>query len=102
MLLAQLPKNKLDSLLCIKSEAMFIMLNIRFLFCSQGNMFHFSVILIELHIISYSLRAIIGHGLYIFNPFFTAIYNQEWLLLQTIYVLNKEILQRFIIKSAFK
>ena len=33
------------------------------------------------------------------------VYNQEWLILQTIYVLNKEVLlknQRFIIKSSFK
>ena len=29
----------------------------------------------------------------LFTPFFTAVYNQELLTLQTIYVLNKEILQ---------
>ena len=42
-----------------------------------------------------------------FDPFFTAVYNQERLILQTIYVLNKEILlksavynqERFQIKS---
>ena len=33
-------------------------------------------------------------GLQIFTPFFTAVYILERLLLQTIYVLNKEILQR--------
>ena len=41
----------------------------------------------------------------IFTPFFTAVYIQKRLILQTIYVLNKEILQknsRFIIKSGFK
>ena len=37
--------------------------------------------------------AIITRALYIFNPFFTAIYIVEWSVLQTIYVLNKEILQ---------
>ena len=38
-------------------------------------------------------------------PFFTVVYNQERLILQTIYVLNKEILlwnPWFIIKSGFK
>ena len=35
----------------------------------------------------------------------SAVYNQEWLILGTIYVVNKEILQknpRFVIKSGFK
>ena len=39
------------------------------------------------------------------NPLVTAVYNQEQVILQTIYVLNKEILQknpRFIIKTGFK
>ena len=39
----------------------------------------------------YQTHSIISHSLYIFNPFFSAVYNQEWLILQTIYVLNKEI-----------
>ena len=34
-----------------------------------------------------------------FNPFFTGVYMVEWLLLQTIYVLNKEILQFLDLKS---
>ena len=38
----------------------------------------------------YRTRAIISRGLYIFTPFFSAVYNQELLILQTIYVLNKE------------
>ena len=29
-----------------------------------------------------------------FTPFFTAVYIIEWLILQTIYVVNKEILQK--------
>ena len=40
-----------------------------------------------------------------FAAFFNAVYNQERLILQTIYVLNKGILQknpRFINKSGFK
>ena len=40
-----------------------------------------------------------------FIPFFTVVYIQTQLILQKIYVLNKEILQkdlRFIIKSNFK
>ena len=40
-----------------------------------------------------------------FTPYFSAVYNQERLILQTIYVLNKEIFQKnlqFIIKSVFK
>ena len=36
----------------------------------------------------YHMRVIISRSFYIF----TAFYNQEWLLLQTIYVLNKEII----------
>ena len=32
-------------------------------------------------------------GLYISYPIFTAVYNQEGLILQTIYILNKESLQ---------
>ena len=41
----------------------------------------------------YRLRAIIIRGLLIhifFTPFFSMVYNQEWLILQTIYVRNKE------------
>ena len=34
------------------------------------------------------------------TPFFTAVYIVEWLVLQTIYVLNKEILQFLALKSA--
>ena len=37
--------------------------------------------------------------------FLPHVYNQDWLILETIYVVNKEILQkylRFIIKSGFK
>ena len=37
---------------------------------------------------------------YNFTPFFTAVYNQERLILQTIYVLNKKILQFLSVKSA--
>ena len=39
---------------------------------------------------NYRTRNIISRGLYIFTPFFSAVYNQERLILQTIYVLNKE------------
>ena len=38
---------------------------------------------------NYRTRAIITRGLYIFTPFFTAVYNQERLILQTIYVLKR-------------
>ena len=38
----------------------------------------------------YRTRAIISRGLYNFYPIFSAIYNQERLILQTICVLNKE------------
>jgi hypothetical protein len=52
----------------------------------------------------YRTRAIIIRDLYIFYPFFTAVYIVEWLeewsVLQTIYVLNKEILQFLGLKSA--
>ena len=41
----------------------------------------------------YCTCTIITRGLYIFTPFFTAVYIVEQLLLQTIYVLNKDILQ---------
>ena len=37
--------------------------------------------------------AIIARGLYIFYPIFTAVYIVAWLVLQTIYVLYKDILQ---------
>ena len=37
--------------------------------------------------------AIIARGLYIFYPIFTAVYILERLVLQTIYVLKKKILQ---------
>ena len=42
---------------------------------------------------NYRTRAIINRGLYIFTSFFTAVVIVERLVLQTIYVLNKEILQ---------
>ena len=32
-------------------------------------------------VIIYRTRTIISHGLYIFTPFFSAVYNQEWLIL---------------------
>ena len=48
----------------------------------------------------YHACAIITCGLYIFTPFFTAVYIMDQLVLQTIYVLNKEILQFFVLKSA--
>ena len=47
----------------------------------------------------YHTCAIITRGLYIFTPFFTAVYIVEQLVLQTIYVLNKEILQFLGLKS---
>ena len=50
----------------------------------------------------YRTRVIITRGLYIFSLFFTTVYivNVERLVLQTIYVLNKEILQFLGLKSA--
>ena len=38
----------------------------------------------------YRTCAIISRGLYIFTPFFSAVYNRKRLILQTIYVQNKE------------
>ena len=38
-------------------------------------------------------RAIISAACIFFTQFFTAVYIVEWLVLQTIYVINKEILQ---------
>ena len=43
----------------------------------------------------YRTRAIISRGLYIFYPIFHCIFIVERLILQKIYVLNKEILQFF-------
>jgi hypothetical protein len=43
----------------------------------------------------YRTRAIISHGLcIIFTPFFTGVYNQERLILETIYEVNKEVLHK--------
>ena len=53
-----------------------------------------------MQISTYPTRAIISRGLYIFTPFFTAAYIVERLVLQTIYVLNKKILQFLSLKSA--
>ena len=39
---------------------------------------------------SFNTCYIISHSLYIFYPIFSAIYNQDWLILQTIHVLNKD------------
>ena len=50
---------------------------------------------------AYRTLAFISRGLYIFS----VVYNQELLILDTIYVVNKDILQKnlwFIIKSGFK
>ena len=47
----------------------------------------------------YRTRVIISRGLYIFYPFFTSAYNQQQLILKTIYLVNKEILQK---KSVYK
>jgi hypothetical protein len=51
-------------------------------------------------VLVYRMRAIITRGLYIFTPFFTAVYIVEQLVLQTILYLNKEILQLLGLKSA--
>ena len=48
----------------------------------------------------YRTRAIITCALYIFTLLFTAVYIVEQLVLQTIYVLNKEILQFLGLKFA--
>jgi hypothetical protein len=40
--------------------------------------------------LQYHTHAIISRGLYIFYPHFSAVYNQDWLISQTIYVLNME------------
>ena len=47
----------------------------------------------------YRTRAIITRGLYLFYPIFTAVYIVEQLVLQPIYILNKEILQLLGLKS---
>ena len=47
----------------------------------------------------YRRRAIITHSLYIFTLFFTAVYIAEQFMLETIYVLKKEILQILGLKS---
>ena len=49
--------------------------------------------------VKYRTHAIITRGLYIFTPYFTAVYIVERLVLQTIYVLNKEIHQFLGLKS---
>ena len=48
----------------------------------------------------YRTSAIISRGLYIFTPFFTVVYIVERFVFQTIFVLNKEILQFLGQKSA--
>ena len=47
----------------------------------------------------YCTCVIISHGLYIFYTIFTAAYIVDRLVLQTTYVLNKEILQSLSLKS---
>ena len=47
----------------------------------------------------YRTHAIITRCLYVFTPFFTVVYIVEWLVLQTIYVLNDAILQCLGLKS---
>ena len=63
--------------------------------CTPGIFFYAKVFettrYIYLIYLIYRTRAIITRGLYIFTPFFSAIYNQKQLILQTIYVLNKVI-----------
>ena len=53
-----------------------------------------------LFFINYRTRAIISRGLFFFTPFLTAVYNVEQLILQTIYVLNKEFLKLLGLKIA--
>ena len=48
----------------------------------------------------YHICAIITRCLYIFTLFFTVVYTVEQLVLQTIHVVNKEILQSLGLKSA--
>ena len=45
---------------------------------------------IKIHSNVYSVRAIITHGLYIFNPFFPVAYIVEQLLLETISLSTKQ------------
>ena len=51
----------------------------------------FDFVMIEFNF-TYRKRAIISRGLYVFHLIFTAVYIVEWLVLQTIHVLNKKIL----------
>ena len=53
-----------------------------------------------LSFINYRTSAIISRCLYFFTPFLTAVYNVEQLILQTIYVLNKEFLKLLGLKIA--
>ena len=41
-------------------------------------------------ILNYRTRTIITRGLYFFTPFYSAVYNQERLILQTTYAVNKK------------
>ena len=52
--------------------------------------------------VKYRMRTIKATTCIFSTPIFTAVYNQEWLILEIIHVINKNILQknpRFIIKS---
>ena len=48
----------------------------------------------------FCMHAIISRGLYIFTPFFTASFIVQQLVLQTIYVLKKEVHQFLVLKYA--
>ena len=65
-----------------------------FLFLGDGKM-NYTLTWLQLWsiILGYRTRTIITRCLYIFYPIFTAVYIVERLVLQTIYVPNKEILQ---------
>ena len=56
-------------------------------------MYAFSQMILDLTFLDTIYAPLQASACIFFTPFFTAVYNQDRLILQTIYVLNKEILQ---------
>ena len=70
------------------------------LHCSQVTVKQQQVELYYTYDLVYQRPAIISLSFYMFYPIFTAVYIVEWLVSQTIYVLDKEILRFLGLKSA--
>ena len=82
-------------------ERSFIFIASAFFLRIVNNKYCGNAISCELEYHMYCARTIISRGLYIFTPFFSGVYNQERLILQTIYLLKSFHFKKPVVRISF-